>query len=146
MRRWAAVVGLIAVLTSCASPESDSGSSPNLPTELAGKVSADGLFGHLRHLQDIAAPNNNSRAHGTPGYDASVDLVVQFLKDKGFDVQTPEVDVLDRNQGGNPALTVSGRAYPVDQASLLLTTAPGGVNAVTLRPQKRAGCAATDYG
>lgn len=146
MRRWAAVVGLIAVLTSCASQDSDSGSSQNLPTELAGKVTTDGLFTHLRKMADIAAANNNSRANGTPGYEASVDYVVQFLQGKGFEVETPEVEVLDRNEGGNPGLTIAGKTYPVDQASLLLTTAPGGLNAATLRPQKRAGCSASDYG
>ncbi len=39
-------------------------------------------------------------------------------------------------EGGNPTLTVSGRGYPVDQASLLVATPPGGLNAITLRPQK----------
>ena len=36
--------------------------------------------------------------------------------------------------------------YPVDQASLLTPTPAGGLRAVTLRPQKPAGCAAADYG
>ena len=31
------------------------------------------------------------RADGTPGYDASVDYVAGALRDKGFDVETPEV-------------------------------------------------------
>jgi Peptidase family M28/PA domain len=68
------------------------------------------------------------------------------LKDKGFDVQTPEFDRLDRTEGGNPTLTVSGRCFHVDQASLLVTTPPGGLNAITLRPQKAPGCTAADYG
>jgi Zn-dependent M28 family amino/carboxypeptidase len=145
MRRWAAVVGLVAALTSCASPEPDTGSQ-NLPGELAGKISTDGLFTHLHKLQEIADANNNTRANGTPGYDASVAYVVQFLQDKGFDVQTPEYELLDRTQGGNPMLTVSGRTYHVDHASLLVATPPGGLNAVSLRPQKKSGCSAADYG
>jgi Zn-dependent M28 family amino/carboxypeptidase len=140
------VVGLVALLTSCASADPDAGSSPNLANELAGKVQTDGLFAHLHKLQEIAGANNNSRASGTPGYDASLDYIAQFLQDKGFDVQMPEVQVLDRTEGGKPTLTVSDRPYPVDQASLLLTTAPSGLNAVTLRPQKRSGCVAADYG
>jgi hypothetical protein len=75
-----------------------------------------------------------------------VDYVVGVLKDKGFDVQTPEFDRLDRTEGGNPTLTVAGRGYHVDQASLLVTTPPGGLNAITLRPQKAPGCSAADYG
>jgi Zn-dependent M28 family amino/carboxypeptidase len=134
------------LLASCADHAPDPAASPTLPNDLAGKITTDGLFTHLHKLQDIAEANKNSRAGGTTGYDASVDYVTQFLQDKGFDVQTPEVEVLDRSEGGNPAVTVSGRTYHVDQASLLLTTAPGGLSARTLRPQKHAGCAAADYG
>jgi Zn-dependent M28 family amino/carboxypeptidase len=104
------------------------------------------MYTHLRKLQEIADANRGSRAEGTPGYDASVDYVVQVLKDKGFDVQTPEFERLDRTEGGNPTLTVAGRGYHVDQASLLVTTPPGGLNAITLRPQKAPGCTAADYG
>ena len=86
-----------------------------------GKVTADGMYTHLRKLQEIADANGGNRAEGTPGYDASVDYVVKVLKDKGFDVQTPEFERLERTEGGNPTLTVSGRGYPVDQASLLVT-------------------------
>jgi hypothetical protein len=68
------------------------------------------------------------------------------LKDKGFDVQTPEFDRLDRTEGGNPMLTVNGRDYHVDQASLLAGTPPGGLAAITLRPQKASGCSTADYG
>jgi Zn-dependent M28 family amino/carboxypeptidase len=104
------------------------------------------MYTHLRKLQEIADVNRGSRGEGTPGYDASVDYVVQVLKDKGFDVQTPEFERLDRTEGGNPTLTVAGRGYHVDQASLLVTTPPGGLNAITLRPQKAPGCTAADYG
>ena len=120
--------------------------SHNLARDLSGKVGADGMYVHLRRLQEIADTNKRSRAEGTPGYDASVDYVAQTLRDKGFDVQTPEFEHLGVAAPGKPTLTVSGRAYPVDQASLLTPTPAGGLSAVTLRPQKAAGCAAADYG
>ncbi len=41
---------------------------------------------------------------------------------------------------------MAGRTYRVDQASLLLTTPPGGLRAITLRPRKPSGCTAADYG
>ncbi len=146
MMRWAAVLAAIAVLTSCTSSDS-AAPSPDLAAELAGKVGADGMYTHLRELQKIADANDGSRANGTPGYDASVDYVAQFLRNKGFDVQTPEFEVLDRTEGGNPQLTIGGRNHSVDQASLLITTPRGGLNAVTLRPQQAAaGCRAADYG
>ena len=145
MRAFAAVMAIaVAALASCSFPES--APAPDLPHDVAGKVTADGMYAHLRKLQEIADANRGSRAEGTPGYDASVDYVVQVLKDKGFDVQTPEFERLDRTEGGNPTLTVAGRGYHVDQASLLVTTPPGGLNAITLRPQKAPGCTAADYG
>ena len=134
----------VAALTSCSSTAP--APAPELARDMAGRVTADGMYTHLRKLQDIASANKGSRAEGTPGYDASADYVAQVLKDKGFDVQTPEFDRLDRTEGGNPTLTVAGRSYHVDQASLLVTTPPGGVNAITLRPQKAPGCTAADYG
>jgi Zn-dependent M28 family amino/carboxypeptidase len=136
----------VTAVASCSSTESAPAPAPDLPRDVAGKVTADGMNTHLRKLQEIADANRGSRAEGTPGYDASVDYVVGVLKDTGFDVQTPEFDRLDRTEGGNPTLTVAGRGYHVDQASLLVTTPPGGLNAITLRPQKAPGCSAADYG
>lgn len=145
MRAVAAVMAIaVAALASCSSTAS--APAPELARDMAGRVTADGMYTHLRKLQDIAGANKGSRAQGTPGYDASADYVAQVLKDKGFDVQTPEFDRLDRTEGGNPTLTVAGHGYHVDQASLLVTTPPGGVNAITLRPQKAPGCTAADYG
>jgi hypothetical protein len=114
--------------------------------ELSAKVTADGMYGHLQKLADIAAANGNSRADGTPGFDASVDYVAGVLRDKGFDVQTPEFDRLVMSAPGKPTLVVSGRSVPVDQASLLVTTPPGGLSALTLRPNRPSGCVAGDYG
>jgi hypothetical protein len=113
MRAFAAVMAIaVAALVSCSSPES--APAADLPHDLAGKVTADGMYAHLRKLQEIADANRGSRAEGTPGYDASVDYVVQVLKDKGFDVQTSEFERLDRTEGGNPTLTVAGRGFHVD--------------------------------
>jgi Zn-dependent M28 family amino/carboxypeptidase len=138
-----AAVVLAVLLVGCSSapqPEQD------LARDLADKVGVDGMYTHLRKLQEIADANNKSRADGTPGYDASVDYVAQTLRDKGFDVATPTYDRLGVVSPGRPTLTVAGRAYPVDQASLLTRTPRGGLRLVTLRPQKSSGCSAADYG
>src|SRR6478735_612343 len=95
--KWAAAIAALAVLTSCSSSDS-ANPSPNLAAELAGKVGADGMYVHLTELQKIADANGGSRANGTPGYDASLDYVVHILQDKGFDVQTPEFEVLARTE------------------------------------------------
>jgi Zn-dependent M28 family amino/carboxypeptidase len=145
MRAVAAVMAIaVTVLAACSS--TDSVPAADLPRDVASKVTADGMGAHLRKLQEIADANRGNRAQGTPGFDATVDYVAKVLKDKGFDVSTPEFDRLERTEGGNPTLTVSGRGYHVDQASLLVPTPPGGLNAITLRPQKAPGCGAADYG
>jgi Zn-dependent M28 family amino/carboxypeptidase len=67
------------------------------------------------------------------------------LRDKGFDVQTPEFDRLDTVSAGNPRLTVAGRNFPVVQASVLVMTPPAGLTGPVFRPAVAAGCAAGDY-
>lgn len=141
-RRLAAVL-LAVALAGCSAQSSPKAFEPQ---ELAGKITVDAMFAHLRKLQEIADSHGGNRAVGSPGYDASVDYVAQLLRDNGFDVQTPEFERMGTMRGGNPALVVSGTEYQVDQASMLVTTAPGGLNAPTLRPGKPSGCAATDYG
>lgn len=138
-----AVILLGAALAGCSTQSSPKAIEPQ---ELAGKITVDAMFTHLRKLQEIADSHDGNRAVGSPGYDASVDYVAEVLRDKGFDVQTPEFERMGTMRGGNPALSVSGTVYRVDQASMLVTTAPGGLNAPTLRPGKPSGCAATDYG
>jgi hypothetical protein len=44
---------------------------------------------HLEALQKIADEHGRKRAAGTPGYDASVEYVVDVLRDIGFRVSTP---------------------------------------------------------
>ena len=145
MRR-AATLALVLVVAACASPQPATQSSADPGRELAGKVTVDGMRAHLDKLSDIATGNNGSRAAGTPGYDASVDYVAGVLRDKGFDVETPEFDKVVQTDMGDPTLTVAGRRFPVTQASMLVTTAADGLKAITLRPQKPAGCTAADYG
>lgn len=147
-KRVAAIASLLAVTTlvACSSQEPPVTTAADPPRELAGKVTIDGMSAHLRQLQDIADANDGNRAEGTAGFDASVDYVAQALQDKGFDVQTAEFTRLTEAQRGNPTLTVAGRGYPVDQASLLTTTPAGGVSAVANRPATQAGCTPADYG
>lgn len=142
--RWAALLAVLAVLMSCSQGD-DQAPTAEFPRQLADAVTADGMYTHLQKLQEIADANDGNRGQGTPGLAASVDYVAQFLRDKGFDVETPEYERLDRVEGGDPVLTVNGRDHHVDQASLLISTPPGGLKAITLRPGKPAGCRSADY-
>ena len=56
-------------------------------------VTQDAMMAHVTKLQEIADEHGGNRALGSPGYDASVDYVANTLRDKGFDVQTPEFEV-----------------------------------------------------
>jgi hypothetical protein len=136
----------VALLAACSSAPPPPAPPPLSAGELAAKVTADGMYGHLQKLADVATANGNSRADGTPGFDKSVDYVAGVLRDKGFDVSLPEFDRLEMTSPGKPTLVAAGRSFPVVQASLLVTTAPGGLGASTLRPSRPAGCAAADYG
>jgi Zn-dependent M28 family amino/carboxypeptidase len=145
-RLGAAVLTLAVSLAGCwssrpASPVVHAG----LGYALAAKMTADAMFTHLRALQDIADANKGNRTEGTPGYDASVDYVVKALHGKGFDVSTPQFDRLYTASPGKPAVSVAGRSYPVDQASLLVRTPPDGLTGRVVLPARPAGCAASDY-
>lgn len=143
MRRSAFGMLLVGVLLAGCSPER--ASAPDLARELAAKVKVDAVFDHLNKLADIANANNGNRADGTSGYDASVDYVAKLLKDKGFDVQTPEVTRLKLERQGTQAVTVGGRTYQIDQASLLVQTPPGGLSAPAVHAAKLSGCTPDDY-
>ncbi len=147
MRRAVLIASGVLLLAACSSapPPPPPPAAPSAG-ELARKVTVDGMYAHLQKLADIATANGDSRADGTSGFDASVDYVAKLLQDKGFDVRTPEFDRLAMSSPGRPTLVVSGRSIAVDQASVLVTTAPGGLTAVTRRPPKPAGCSAADYG
>ncbi|OBI80028.1 M28 family peptidase [Mycobacterium sp. 1245805.9] len=146
IRRLAAALALIGLVAGCSSPRpAPPAAAPDLARGLAAKVTADRMVAHLRALQGIANANRGSRADGTPGYDASVDYVAKTLRDRGFKVSTPQFDRLYNVSQGKPALTVAGRTYQVDQASMLVRTPPGGLTGPPAHPARPSGCAAGDY-
>ncbi|MBY0290379.1 MAG: M20/M25/M40 family metallo-hydrolase [Mycobacteriaceae bacterium] len=109
-------------------------------------VTGDALMAHVTRLQEIADEHGGNRALGTPGYDASVDYVANTLRDKGFDVQTPEFEVR-LPYSDEPALTVSGdkvQAFPLE---FTIGTKGDGVagELVPARVEDSPGCTASDY-
>ncbi|SOX51952.1 peptidase M28 [Mycobacterium ahvazicum] len=146
IRHLCSVVVLIGLVAGCSSPRHPPpAAAPDLGRVLAGKVTADGMFVHLRALQDIANANKGNRAEGTPGYDASVEYVAKALRSKGFEVATPQFDRLYAVSPGKPSLTIAANSYSVDQASLLVRTPPGGLSGQPVKPTQPSGCAAGDY-
>lgn len=124
----------------------DAAAAAKFATGLKDKVTADAMMAHLQKLQDIANEHNGTRAVGTPGYDASVDYVVNTLRDHGFEVQTPEFTArVFKAEKGVVSLgdkTVEARALqfslgtPPDGASGPLVAAPA---------DDTPGCTASDY-
>jgi Zn-dependent M28 family amino/carboxypeptidase len=110
------------------------------------KVSADAMFGHLEMLQQIADANGGNRAVATPGFDASVDYIVKTLRDKGFDVQTPEFDFRQFDAGG-VSLTVNGAIVSTHVLQYSAGTGPDGVTGplVTAPAGDAPGCKTSDY-
>jgi Zn-dependent M28 family amino/carboxypeptidase len=101
---------------------------------------------HLTKLQDIAKANGNTRAVGTPGYDASVDYVVSKLRDKGFDVQTLQFDarVFHSDPG---SVTVADKKFEARALEFTPGTPPVGVTGplVAVPVDASPGCNASDY-
>jgi len=64
----------------------------NTVAKLTECVDADGALEHLEAFQRIADANGGNRAAGLPGYDASVDYVVDTLEAAGWDVTLDEFD------------------------------------------------------
>jgi Zn-dependent M28 family amino/carboxypeptidase len=119
-------------------------------TAFADKVSQavtkDAMMAHLDKLQEIADEHGGNRALGTPGYDASVEYVANTLRDKGFDVQTPEFEVR-LPYSDEPALTVGGASIKAFPLEFTIGTGPGGVsgNLVPAPVEESPGCTASDY-
>lgn len=113
---------------------------------LHGAVTTDAMVGHLRTLQEIADAHGGTRAVGTPGFDASVDYVVNILRGEGFDVQTPEFQTRVFTSE-DPVLTVGGTAVDAHELQFSAGTPSEGVSGplVAAPADETPGCAPADY-
>lgn len=139
-RRLLAVVVTVAMvcLGGCHRTDDDS-----YADDLSAKVTVDAMMGHLQTLQDIADAHGGNRRSGSPGYQASVDYVAQALRDKGFDVSTPEFE-MDAFFVDEESMTVDGRAIDVEAITHSASGPPGGVRG-RLVVTRGAGCDPEDY-
>ncbi|MFZ3270213.1 MAG: M28 family metallopeptidase [Mycobacterium sp.] len=134
----------------CASSDSANSlkpvSAPDFAAALHGRVTVDAMMAHLTKLSDIAKANGNTRAVGTPGYDASVDYVVGKLRDKGFEVQTLQFDarVFHSDPG---SVTVADKKFEARALEYSPATPPVGVTGplVSVPVDASPGCNASDY-
>lgn len=146
-----AAVVLAVMMTGCSHRAANSQQVSNpaaaeFANTVHNKVTADAMMAHLTKLQDIANANNGTRAVGTPGYDASVDYVVNTLRHSGFDVQTPEFSARVFHSE-KPTVTVGGKDVEAHALEFSLGTGPDGVSGPLLAVSTGNGqaCAASDY-
>ncbi|MGI9623325.1 MAG: M28 family peptidase [Acidimicrobiales bacterium] len=88
------VLALVAALPSAAAAAPSQAGCENRNLNQINKflecVSGEDANVHLQAFQDIADANGGTRASGTPGYDLSVDYVVDLLEDAGLTVERQE--------------------------------------------------------
>jgi Zn-dependent M28 family amino/carboxypeptidase len=77
-----ALIGAFAVLPAYAAPNN------NTVKKLTKAVTPEGVLDHLEGLQEVSDDNGGNRASGLPGYEESVNHVVEQLEGAGYD---PEV-------------------------------------------------------
>jgi Zn-dependent M28 family amino/carboxypeptidase len=82
----AALAAATATTVLCATVVSANAAVPTDTTELREAVTAEAIMDHLAELQKIADNNGDTRASGTPGYDASVDYIEDLLVAAGYEV------------------------------------------------------------
>ena len=123
-----------------------SGAAAKFGAMLQGRVKIDAMMGHLTKLQEIANAHDGNRALGTAGYDASVDYVANALRDKGFDVQTPEFEVR-LPFAEEPQLTVGDATIEAKPLQFTIGTPDEGVSGplVAAPVDDSPGCTASDY-
>jgi Zn-dependent M28 family amino/carboxypeptidase len=67
-------------------------------------VTNAGIMEHLEKFQAIASANDDTRASGTPGYDASANYVKNRLTAAGYDVRVQEFDFIFFDETADPIL------------------------------------------
>ncbi len=147
-----AVAAVVVMLGGCSrsagtsQPATASSAAADFAGALRGRVSTDAMMAHLSKLQDIANAHNGTRAVGTPGYDASVDYVVDTLRHSGFEVQTPQFEarVFHADPG---SVSVGGKTAEARAVEFSIGTGPDGISGplVQARVEDTPGCTASDY-
>lgn len=89
---------------SAASP----GALPLPSVELRGEITAEDIERHLDALASIAGEHGGIRAAGTAGYEASVDYVAAQLRELGYEVATPGIEIDTFGELPGAVLAVSG--------------------------------------
>lgn len=129
-----------------ATPSEPRGAATEYAEKIGESISTDAMMAHLTRLQEIADQNGGNRAMGTPGYQSSVDYVVDLLRDKGFEPETKNFEVR-LPFAEEPDITVAGNKVVARALSFTTGTGPEGVSGplVAAPADESPGCADADY-
>jgi Zn-dependent M28 family amino/carboxypeptidase len=145
-----AAASVVAALPAGAAPVDRCDRRANTTTaRLLECVRVEGVLEHLEAFQAIADANGGNRASETPGYQASVDYVVETLEAAGwsaevepftYDAATVSLDQLTPTPGSFPALDAVGTG----EGDVSAAVVPVDVNLDGDR-LNTSGCQATDF-
>lgn len=138
-----AVVASFALMMPTAAVPAVAAQPISVPEQLTAKVTTDGVYRHLRAFQRIADTNGGNRAAGTPGYQKSVEYVVNALTRAGFAVSTPEFSY-SAPEVIAAKLAVDGVSYKIKVLDGSANSPQGGRTA-KISGARGFGCAAADY-
>jgi Zn-dependent M28 family amino/carboxypeptidase len=148
----AVALTLVPIGASAAPKASCENRTNNTITKLVECVDADGAIEHMEAFQEIADANGGNRAAGLPGYDASVDYVVEKLEAAGWNVS---IDTFDYTFTPLPTLEQLTPVAAVYEAGAFTATGTGTVegNVIpvdvdTVKPVPDtldSGCTASDF-
>jgi aminopeptidase Y len=85
-----ALLGATVPVATAAPPQACENRNNNTIAKLLECVDVEGVREHQAAFQEIADANGDTRASGTPGYDASADYVVERMEAAGYDVTVQE--------------------------------------------------------
>lgn len=148
-----AVVSAAALVTTTAAA---SGAVSTDTSALRDAVAADNILDHLEEFQAIADANDDTRASGTLGYDASADYVADVLSDAGYVVSRQEFDYEQFLETDPPVLDlVSPDLDPYGDVATMEYSGSGDVTAQVTpvdvqipppaQPGSTSGCEASDF-
>lgn len=157
MPRGAALaVALLLVLAACGENTQPSatlgpGASAAGSTGPVGQVDAAGIRADLEALEAIAEANGGVRTAGTAGYEASVDYVAGELRDLGYAVQTPSVEMATFVEDPGATIQLEGGASFVGGPDFhaMIYSSSGALRAriaeVGYGDNESGGCSPSDY-
>ena len=96
-------------------PAATAGPAAAFANKLRDAISVDDILADLARLDAIATANNGNRASGSPGHDASVELVADELRAADYEVSLESIQVTAFRQDAPSVIDIQGEGAPALQ-------------------------------